>query len=77
MMLDKMDVCIQVLLSKTINYVSEYDDGIYWKLYFSKAYRDQFAAEPIFLELFDAIQSRIESRMRTELNLDPDEFKEK
>lgn len=65
-MLDKLDVCVQVLFSKTIGYISEYDGGIYWKIYFSESYRDQFAIEPELLKFFDEIQTRIKARIKNE-----------
>ena len=75
-MLDRLDVCFQTLFSKTLDHIGSYDNGVYWKWYFSKSYRDMFASEPALLQVFDEIQKRLERRIKTELNINPDDFKE-
>ena len=75
-MLDKLDVDLQVACSQTLGYVGEYDDNVYWYMYFGNARAEPFRDEPALLEFFHAIQARIESRIRAELGLNPDDFKE-
>ncbi|MCL1902400.1 MAG: HD domain-containing protein [Alphaproteobacteria bacterium] len=74
--LDKLDVDLQVACSKTLHYVGEYDDNVYWRMYFSEKRKDPFKDEPALMQFFNTIQARIESRMKNELGIDPDIFKE-
>lgn len=74
--LDLLDVDLQVMCSQTLDYVGEYDNGIYWKLYFSTERIKPFENEPVLKEFFLTIQARIESRLQNELNIDPDIYKD-
>jgi len=74
--LDKLDVDLQVACSKTLDYVGEYDDNVYWYMYFNNARAEPFKDEPALLEFFHTIRAHIESRIRAELGLNPDDFKE-
>ncbi len=73
--LDLLDVDLQMMCSRTLDYVGEYDDGIYWKMYFSEKRAMPFADEPVLMKFFLAIRAKIESRMRTELKINPDIYK--
>lgn len=74
--LDKLEVDIQVMCSKTLEYVGEYDNNIYWKIYFSKSRAEPYYEFPVLLDFFHSIQNMIKSRIQTELNINPDDFKE-
>jgi putative hydrolase of HD superfamily len=73
--LDKLDVDVQVACSKTLDYVGEYDDGVYWRIYFAKNRADPCRGEPALMDFFLAVRAVIERRMRDELGLNPDIYK--
>lgn len=74
--LDKLEVRMQAFLfSKTIDYLLECEQGLYFKILFSDKMRNEFTDEPALLEFFDAIISQIEIRVENELGLNPNIFR--
>ncbi len=73
--LDLLEVDLQIMCSASLTYVAEYDNGIYWKIYFSENRAKPFEDEPVLMAFFLQIRKNIEARLKAELNINPDVYK--
>ncbi|HOY47672.1 MAG TPA: HD domain-containing protein [Alphaproteobacteria bacterium] len=74
--LDMLDVCVQLVCTKSLKTWSSYGNGIYPKIYFSEEYKNNFNFDSFTMKLFIEIQYVVTKRFKEELNLTPDDFKE-
>lgn len=73
-LLDVLDTGIQHMCAKDLVYVTKYDNGFYWKLFFSNKFMTGFDYEPVLREIYDEIRGRVEKRLINEQNLDINRF---
>ena len=73
-LLDVLDTGIQHMCAKDLAYVTKYDNGFYWKLFFSDKFMTGFDYEPVLREIYDEIRGRVEKRLINEQNLDINNF---
>ena len=73
-LLDVMDTGIQHMCAKDLAYVASYQNGFYWKLFFSDKFATDFDYEPILREIYDEVRARVVNRLKKEQNMDIDEF---
>ena len=76
-LLDILDTGIQHLCAKDLSYVATYNDGFYWKLFFSDAFANKFDYEPILRQIYNDVRERVADRLQHELNIDYKQFIEK
>ena len=69
-LLDVLDTGIQHMCAQDLSYVTKYDDGFYWKLFFSDKFMLDFNYEPIMRDVYDEIRARVEKRLSQEQNID-------
>ncbi len=74
--LDRLDTVVQHVCARNLSYIFECYDGFYLKLVFSKKFASYFDFEPALRMVFDELCRRVAMRVRTELNINPDIYKE-
>ncbi|MBQ8294261.1 MAG: HD domain-containing protein [Alphaproteobacteria bacterium] len=73
--LDVLDTGVQHMCAKDLQYIGEYADNFYWRLFFDDKFAKMFDFEPVLRQVFDEIRERVVTRLRTELNIDVEVFR--
>ena len=69
-LLDILDTGIQHMCAKDLSYIGTYNDGFYWKLFFSDKFAARFDFEPVLHRVFDVVRARVAARLKNELGID-------
>ncbi len=72
--LDVLDTAVQHACAQDLSYIGEYDDNFYWKMFFSPEFAVFFDFEPVMRGVFDELKKRVATRLKTELDLDAEDF---
>ena len=73
-LLDVLDTGVQHMCAQDLSYVETYNNGFYWKLFFSDAFTHQFDYEPMLRQIYDIVRERVAIRLKNELNIDYKQF---
>ena len=72
--LDVMDTGVQHMCAKDLAYISSFDNGFYWKLFFGDEFAKIFDFEPVLRRVLDEIRGCVSKRLKEELNIDVGDF---
>ena len=73
--LDVLDTGVQHMCAKDLQYVGEYADNFYWRMFFDDEFAQMFDFEPVLRQVLDEMRARVAMRLHTELGVDVKDFK--
>ena len=73
--LDVLDTGVQHMCAKDLQYVGEYADNFYWRMFFDDEFAQMFDFEPVLRQVLDEMRARVAMRLHTELGVDVKDLK--